>query len=179
MHSVATLQEVFENCERSHIHVLLDSSYCQSPGEHTDDEYNHIARKRMEDENSVGYIYSNTDLNVVLSELNEEGSSAVFWHFNSRRPSQLSAVGNIILRSFQHAGYLVEWDISMGSTIMSVITKESLPLEFIVNDVPDIKPELTDPDNYPELNDDTGSDDDTICLANCECVNCQSEENDD
>ena len=114
----ANLKEVFDECKKKGLNVELGDSYCSS------------IKSSTPHSGGIGWVYAEAeDDDRIMEDIEGEGSAEVTWCFGPAE--KINVVGNILLNAFIKKGYIVVWNMSMGSRISAVIEEEDLPLSFL------------------------------------------------
>ena len=150
----ANLKEVFDECKKKGLNVELGESYCSS------------IKSSTPHSGGIGWVYAEAeDDDRIMEDIEGEGSAEVTWCFG---PSEkINVVGNILLNAFIKKGYIVVWNMSMGSRISAVIEEEDLPLSFLEgwaneSERDEEDPEEEDPEEDPEEEDRVSPDKEVV-----------------
>ena len=150
----ANLKEVFDECKKKGLNVELGESYCSN------------IRISTPHSGGIGWVHAEAeDDDRIMEDIEGEGSAEVTWCFGP--PEKINVVGNILLNAFIKKGYIVVWNMSMGSRISAVIEEEDLPLSFLEgwaneSERDEEDPEEEDPEEDPEEEDRVSPDKEVV-----------------
>lgn len=173
MTSRANLEQIFTDSKLNNVYINLDNNYCTTSN-----------KNLVLSIDNIGVIYASPQqcIKKIMKDIDDEGSADVCWMYDGINRNN---VGCILNQVFRENGYYTVWN--GYNKISSVIEKQDLPKEFLKRWNENIKSEnlklgiyiLDLDDNGDDNGDDSGdvadkdSEDETRCLPNCRCINCE------
>ena len=174
----ADLEQIFTDSKLNNVYINLDNNYCTTSN-----------KNLVFSIDNIGVIYASPQqcIKKIMQDIDAEGSADVCWMYDGINRNN---VGCILNQVFRENGYYTVWN--GYNKISSVIEKQDLPKEFLKRWNENIKSKnlklgiyILDLDNYKvdDSGDDSGdvadieSEDETRCLPNYRCINCEIEKN--